>query len=1182
MNFWKSKKTDYFLLIFSFVVLHVFVIEALCPEPDVQLNSRVTLTSDDLTSGTTAKYVCDPGFVRLGDDSRLCQSDDTWSGEAPSCATNVAQDKPSNQSTTARGGEAANGNDGDVSTLHDGSRCTQTLQQTSPWWMVDLLDEYPIDMIRVTTRGCCGQKPLQNIEIRVGSNRAHQFNRLCAWYPGTMPEGQSHDFRCAQPLSGRYVFVQMVGEESTLSLCEVQVFSSEEFAKQQCARDVPLSSLSLFGKHCYQIQVDRGANFSQARQYCQRHGGDLVHATSERTHQFLLRQLQALDNLRTQLFWIGVEKKARDWRWIDGSLVKDPRWGRDQPNSYVGEQNCVVADGGRGWKWNDVSCLLNYLYWICQYTPQVCGSPDKRIGTSIEGSDFRVNSSVVYKCPEGNKVVAGDEVRTCLSTGLWSGTAPACKYFDCGAPDSVEHGETQLLDKRTTYGARVQYTCGVNYTLVGSAVATCDEGTWTDKPPQCMFSTCPTPVSPLNATVQVRGNLSEGSEALFSCSAGHRLIGEPVLRCLLGGTWNAPRPLCQLIECGAPTPLVDGNILLNATYYGAVARFQCDEDFVLRGDEQRVCQEDGRWSGSEPTCEAISCGNPEVPDGSYVTGYDFRVHSVVEYHCNEGHVLEGAVNRTCQSDTTWSNDVPYCRYVNCGRVPVIRHGKIQYLSSATHLGAQVEYSCVTNFRLVGKSRRTCLASGLWSDSTPECEEVRCQKPEIPQKAAISVSRNDQMRQKARQIMNNLPPVETYRVGATVTYSCEPGHKVEGAALRTCRNNGGWSGLPPTCLYVDCGAPDSLVNGSVTLATRATHYGAIAEYKCTSGYRAKGLSRRICLGDGEWSATPPECVEVFCERPQHAGGVLLSVVRGLRVGDTVSYSCGTGRQLLGDAVHQCLASGQWNSTLPTCHWVDCGEVDAVENGRVYYVNESTVYGSLVEYNCFDQYLRHGPFTRRCRHDGTWSGPNTKCISIDEAVNTDLENELGTAAGFGPTRGDSVRYTLMWTGVIVGMFVVIALIAVVVCLRMRYQVVKNNENVQGMKALEERSVPIMSFNSLNGGPRFSRQMQSRPLPLRPGDEADDIYAEADSFSSEEDGLSPPLTDDQDVADSAASEHAAASTDDRTYANSSVTYSERGGAGYTDSENSSASGATRSGADSAATNITSSTVTVNGVAL
>lgn len=44
-----------------------------------------------------------------------------------------------------------------------------------------------------------------------------------------------------------------------------------------------------------------------------------------------------------------------------------PAWGRDQPNNYNGEQNCVVLDGGRNWLWNDVGCNLDYLHFICQH-----------------------------------------------------------------------------------------------------------------------------------------------------------------------------------------------------------------------------------------------------------------------------------------------------------------------------------------------------------------------------------------------------------------------------------------------------------------------------------------------------------------------------------------------------------------------------------------------------------------------------------------------------------------------------------------------------------------------------------------------------------------------------------------------------------------------------------------------
>ena len=47
--------------------------------------------------------------------------------------------------------------------------------------------------------------------------------------------------------------------------------------------------------------------------------------------------------------------------------MQKPAWGKDQPNNYNGEQNCVVLDGGRNWLWNDVGCNLDYLHFICQH-----------------------------------------------------------------------------------------------------------------------------------------------------------------------------------------------------------------------------------------------------------------------------------------------------------------------------------------------------------------------------------------------------------------------------------------------------------------------------------------------------------------------------------------------------------------------------------------------------------------------------------------------------------------------------------------------------------------------------------------------------------------------------------------------------------------------------------------------
>ena len=40
-------------------------------------------------------------------------------------------------------------------------------------------------------------------------------------------DGENKDFPCANPIIGRYVYIQMVGIEGSLSLCEVFAFTTK-------------------------------------------------------------------------------------------------------------------------------------------------------------------------------------------------------------------------------------------------------------------------------------------------------------------------------------------------------------------------------------------------------------------------------------------------------------------------------------------------------------------------------------------------------------------------------------------------------------------------------------------------------------------------------------------------------------------------------------------------------------------------------------------------------------------------------------------------------------------------------------------------------------------------------------------------------------------------------------------
>lgn len=65
------------------------------------------------------------------------------------------------------------------------------------------------------------------------------------------------------------------------------------------------------------------------------------------------------------------------------------------------------------------------------------------------------------------------------------------------------------------------------------------------------------------------------------------------------------------VDCGTPGKLEHGKVTLasNATYYGALALYSCDDNYELDGVSRRLCLENGTWSSDTPVCrgKCIEC-----------------------------------------------------------------------------------------------------------------------------------------------------------------------------------------------------------------------------------------------------------------------------------------------------------------------------------------------------------------------------------------------------------------------------------------------------------------------------------------------------------------------------------------------------------------------------------------------
>lgn len=321
-------------------------------------------------------------------------------------------------------------------------------------------------------------------------------------------------------------------------------------------------------------------------------------------------------------------QSSSNWRWLGDApsetiqnSISSFLWADDQPNNYNNQQDCIVLDGAKKWLWNDVTCELDYLPWVCQYRPSTCGSPDRHenstilelpssqdSGVAISEVAYQFGKTITYACPVGHKLADGSRQRKCQYDGTWSGKAPKCQYINCGPVSSqaIENGRVVYLNQsQTTFGSQVKYVCYEDYVLVGSDLRQCQaDGRWDGKQPYCAYKWCPVLQQIPNGFLNV-SSYSENSVASYQCNSGYKLIGNDTRQCLLGGKWTNQEPFCQYVDCGQPKQIANSNYQLvnSTTNYLSVVLYTCHDNYTLVGTNNKmICSHNNRWTGKEPQC----------------------------------------------------------------------------------------------------------------------------------------------------------------------------------------------------------------------------------------------------------------------------------------------------------------------------------------------------------------------------------------------------------------------------------------------------------------------------------------------------------------------------------------------------------------------------------------------------
>ncbi|TMS20753.1 E-selectin [Larimichthys crocea] len=166
--------------------------------------------------------------------------------------------------------------------------------------------------------------------------------------------------------------------------------------------------------------------------------------------------------------------------------------------------------------------------------------------------------------------------------------------------------------------------------------------------------------------------------------------------------------------------------------------------------------------------------------------------------------------------------------------------------------------------------------------------------------------------------------------STCEFTCNEGYVLSGSPSNTlrCEASGNWNSSKPFCEVVQCPALQELENGVASCGDDADmrfSYGNTCSFSCAPGYQLVGPSRVTCTSAAEWSEKMPRCEAITCKVPEGDAPLITQCsqpLTELRPDSNCSFSCEEGFELQGAKIIQCSEDGQWSEAIPTCNVLGC--------------------------------------------------------------------------------------------------------------------------------------------------------------------------------------------------------------------------------------------------------------------
>ncbi|KAF4527661.1 hypothetical protein B566_EDAN010886 [Ephemera danica] len=421
---------------------------------------------------------------------------------------------------------------------------------------------------------------------------------------------------------------------------------------------------------------------------------------------------------------------------------------------------------------------------------------------------------------------------------------------------------------------------------------------------------CTPPLTPPHGLVNVSG-VGAAAVATFSCQPGFRPVGARRAECGKRGTWqtDSPQPpTCQRLSCGKPTAHINSKLQGSGFEFESKLRIVCLTGFVLPSNaiEFIECLSSGKWSPLPPPCVEARCSLKNLSKiangtwqhlrgsgeelGESTKATDARFAEQVELVCETGLAPRGASLFTCLDGGHWdTNDESLCVHPACVKSPPrLQHARIPLVS-----GVKARYSCFPNYTMQGSPLVTCVEG--WRPlptCVPVSTIVRC--PAAPRVENSNLSLDS----------------------GTARYVCADGFTLEGEAEIRCSKTGTWPPAPVCQAVAKCLTAPELEHGTVTVVND------VANLVCNTDYFLVGAAELRCEGSSWIGEAKCHLLGCLPPKPVEHGTVNVARGRGagpqVLKGAIAEYKCASGYQLVGPRARKCLShKQQWSSVEPYC-------------------------------------------------------------------------------------------------------------------------------------------------------------------------------------------------------------------------------------------------------------------------